>query len=91
MGGEGVAQAVRAELADAGFCGVAFHHLPHQLAADAAAFLPHEYEIARGVFEQFAARGFQVAFQPIHGFGAQRHDALLVALADYGNHAALQV
>ena len=51
MGGKGMAQTVRAEVADAGRFGIFGHNHPCQLAADAVAFLSDEQFVAAGVFQ----------------------------------------
>lgn len=87
VGGEGVAQAVRAERSDAGGFGVVFDNHPRELAGDAAAFLADEDFVADFVFEQQRARFGAIAFDPVNGFFAHRHDAQFIAFA-YGADAA---
>ena len=87
VGGEGVAKAVRAEGGDAGGVRIIFDNHPCELAGDAAAFLADEDFIADFVFEQQRTRFGAIAFDPVNGFFAHRHDAQFVAFA-YGADAA---
>lgn len=87
VGGEGVAQAMRAERSDAGGVRIIFDNHPRELAGDAAAFLADEDFVADFVFEQQRARFGAIAFDPVNGFFAHRHDTQFVAFA-YGADAA---
>ena len=75
VGGEGVAQTVRAERGDAGGVRIIFDNHPRELAGDAAAFLADEDFGADFVFEQQRARFGAIAFDPVNGFFAHRHNA----------------
>ena len=91
VGGEGVAQAVRAERGDAGGFGVVFDNHPRELAGNTAAFLADEDFVADFVFEQQRARFGAIAFDPVNGFFAHRHDTQFIAFAYGADAAAVEV
>ena len=91
VGGEGVAQAVRAEGGDAGGFGVVFDNHPRELSGDAAAFLADKNFVADFVFEQQRPRFGAIAFDPVNGFFAHRHDTQFVAFAYGADAAAVEI
>src|SRR5690606_14147909 len=92
MGGEGMAQGVwRQRLADAGHPGLVLDAVPEGLAGHLLAAQAGEQHVAGPAVEQEGPRLAQVALDPGDGLLAQRHQALLAALAEYPQHALAQV
>ena len=91
MRGKRMTQTVRRQRGQPDLLRVFRHHLPGQLPRNPHFFLRHENIRARLPFQQLRPRGVQIAFQPVRRHLTQRHDALLVALADGIDHAARQI
>ncbi|SVJ78689.1 Uncharacterised protein [Klebsiella pneumoniae] len=92
VGGEGVAQGVRRNRrADRRHLRVMLDAMPEGLAGHLFAAQAGEQHVAGPPAEQVAAGLAQVAFEPADGFLAERHQALLAALAEHLDHALAQV
>ena len=89
MGGERVPQHVRRQTfaVDARKDGIVFDAMPERLSGHLLATGAGEQHIQRLAVDQPRAAVFQIIFDPVDRLFAQRHQPLLVALADHPHHA----
>ncbi len=91
MGGEGVTQGVRGELAvNPGPQGIELDAMPEGLASHHTGLLGGKHHIRAGAPQQQGAGLPVVTLQPVHRLLAHRHQPLLVALAHYAHQALTQ-
>lgn len=91
MRGKGVAQAVRADMPDTCLACIFFDNHPRQLPGNARFFLTDKQGIATPALQQDRTRLRVIASHPIRRLLPHRNHPLLVALAQRGNAAPVQI